>query len=292
MNNGMQPSAATADRGEVIYPDGDGKPMAETGIHVLVMFALIGTLRHYFAHRRDVYVIGNIFLYYEEGRPGSRRSPDVMVVKGVEPGERRSFKTWVERAVPSVIIEVTSQETADEDLGPKRELYERLGVREYFLFDPLHEYLERSLQGYRLIGDAYEPLPPADDGGLLSAELGLRLVPEGPELALFRFRTGERVPAPPDAYRLLDSARQQAAQAEQQLEEERRRAGEIQERANLAEQQLEEERRRSGEIQERASLAEQQRSQAEQQLQQERRRAQQLAEELARLRAQLPPSED
>jgi Uma2 family endonuclease len=254
--NGANPSTVVQTPTEqVIYPDGDGKPMAETAVHVLVMLALIGTLRAYFRHRRDVYVIGNIFLYYEEGNPSSKRSPDVMVIKGVDPDkERRSFKTWEERAVPSVVIEITSQETAEEDLGPKRELYERLGSREYFLFDPLHEYLERPLIGYRLIDNEYEPLPPADDGGLLSAELGLRLVPEEANLALFRFRTGDRLPYLPEAYQLLEEVRQQVAQAE-------KRAGEAHKRA----------------------------SQAEDQLQQERRRAAQLVEELARLRATLPP---
>ncbi len=232
----MDSSTAVADpRVGIFYPDGDGKPMAETSIHVLVMLALIGTLRGYFRLRSDVYVIGNIFLYYEEGHPESRRSPDVMIVKGVDAGKnRRSFKTWEERAVPSVVVEITSRETAEEDQGPKRELYERLGVREYFLFDPLHEYLERPLIGYRLIGDEYEPLPPAADGGLLSAELGLRLVPDGTDLALIHFRTGERLPFLPEAYQLLEEVRQYAReteernrQIEQELREERRHAEEL-----------------------------------------------------------------
>jgi Uma2 family endonuclease len=254
--NDLNPfTTVTVPSADIIYPSGDGKPMAETSVHVLAMLALIGTLRQYFRYRSDVYVIGNIFLYYEEGHPESRRSPDVMIVKGVDPHkERRSFKTWEERAMPCVVIEITSEETADEDLGPKRELYERLGVREYFLFDPLHDYLERPLMGYRLIGDEYEPLPPADDGGLLSAELGMRLVPEGTQLALYHFRTSERVLAPPDAYQKLEDVQQEKSQVEQ--------------RASQAER--------------RASQAEQRASQAEQ-------RASQLAEELARLRASLPP---
>ncbi len=261
--NGVNPSGASPSLPvDVYYPDGDGAPMAETGVHVLVMMTLIATLRYYYRQRQDIYVIGNIFLYYEEGNPQARRSPDVMVIKGVDAtGERRSFKTWEERARPTVVIEVTSQETADEDLEGKRQLYEHLEVREYFLFDPLHEYLERPLMGYRLIGDKYEPLPPADDGGLLSAELGMRLVPEGPMLALFRFRTGERVPAPPEAYQLWEQASQRAGQAEEDLRRERQRAGEE------------------------AKRAEQERQRAER----ERQRADQLAAELARLRALLPP---
>jgi Uma2 family endonuclease len=210
-------------RTDVVYPVRDGKPLGETGVHVVVLGDLIFTLRNYFRHQPDVYVIGNIFLYYEEGNPEARKSPDLMVVKGVEPGEERlSFKTWEERAVPCVVIEITSEETADEDLGPKRQLYEKLGVREYFLFDPLQEYLERPLMGYRLIGEKYEPLSP-DNPGLLSAELGLRLVAEGSTLAFFRLHADERIPAPSEAYAMLE-ALQRASQAQQQLEQERRRA--------------------------------------------------------------------
>jgi Uma2 family endonuclease len=268
--NGVKPSGGSpALPVDVYYPDGDGAPMAETGIHVLVMTALIATLRYFFRHRQDVYVIGNIFLYFEEGNPQARRSPDVMVVKGVDATkERRSFKIWEERARPAAVIEITSQETADEDLEAKRRLYERLEVREYFLFDPLHEYLEQPLMGFRLIGDAYEPLPPADDGGLLSAELGMRLVPEGPLLALFSFRTGERVPAPPEAYQLWEQASQRARQAEEELYRERQRAGEEARRAEQERQRAEQERQRA---------------------EQERQRAEQLAAEVARLRALLPP---
>src|SRR5438105_1562103 len=117
----------------------DGKPMAETGLHVMLILTLIATLRYFFRHQPNVYVIGNIFLYYQEGDSDARRSPDVMVVKGAEPRleERTSFFTWKERAKPSVIIELTSMKTSDEDVGPKFRLYEKLGVQEYFLFDPL-----------------------------------------------------------------------------------------------------------------------------------------------------------
>jgi Uma2 family endonuclease len=111
--------------------------MAETGIHVLVIIHTLAVLRQFFRGRTDVYVTGDMFLYYEEGKPKSRKAPDVMVVKGVPSApERRSFKVWVEHAVPCFILEVTSKETADEDQEGKRQLYQRLGVRDYFLFDP------------------------------------------------------------------------------------------------------------------------------------------------------------
>src|SRR5262249_43790910 len=157
--------------------------------------ALIATLKHHFRRRNDVYVTGNIFLYYQQGHPEARRSPDVMVIKGLDHNrERRSFKTWEERTVPSVVFEITSDETAEEDQVAKYPLYQDLGVREYFLFDPLHNYLEKPLMGYRLISGEYEPLQHALDGGLLSQELGMRLVPEGENLGLIHFGTGQRVP--------------------------------------------------------------------------------------------------
>jgi Uma2 family endonuclease len=215
---------STAEPNELFYPERDGEPRAETGTHVMAMVILIATLRAYFRHHPDIYVIGNIFLYYREGDPTARKSPDLMVIRGVKPGERRSFKTWEERAVPCFILEVTSQGTANEDLEAKRLLYQELGVREYFLFDPLHEYLEQPLMGYLLIGEEYEPLVPAKDGGLLSQELGLRLVPEGDGLALFRFKDGQRVLAPPEMMQLLEDTQKQAREDRHTAQQAEKRA--------------------------------------------------------------------
>jgi Uma2 family endonuclease len=189
----------------VVYPSGDGKPMAETGIHVMVMVALIATLKHHFRKRNDVYVTGNIFLYYRQGHPEARRSPDVMVIKGLNYNR--------ERVVPCVVLEITS----DKDCGARNALYQELGVREYVRFDPLHDFIEKSLSGYYLIGDRYKPMQPTLDGGLLSQELGMRLVPEGPNLGLISYRTGQRIPCPPEAYQLLGEA-WRAADLEMQLE--------------------------------------------------------------------------
>jgi Uma2 family endonuclease len=264
------------------------------------MATLILGLRHYFRRHSNVYVIGNIFLYYEEGHPESRQSPDVMVIKGVDGNwERPSFKIWEERAVPNVVIEITSLETAEEDQEAKRLLYERLGIREFFLFDPLHEYLERPLIGYRLIGEEYEPLPPAADGGLLSAELGLRLVPEEMQLTLIHFRTGERIPTPPELAGMVEAEQARAAVAEQQAVAVQQQAVAAQQQAVAAQQQAIEAEKRADEAaqralnaEDRAAGAEQHASQVEQQLEQERRRREQLEAELARLRvAQSPPGE-
>lgn len=51
----------------------------------------------YFQNRPDVYVSGNLFIYYEQGNPESVIAPDVFVVFGVDNKERRSYKTWEEQ---------------------------------------------------------------------------------------------------------------------------------------------------------------------------------------------------
>ena len=203
---------------EEVYPSSDGKPMAETGIHVRAIIDLYAVLEHRYRAHDDVLVAANIFLYYVEGDPKKRRSPDVMVVKKARGNHlRRSFMTWIERATPSCIIEVTSRKTAKEDLKVKKPLYRKLGVREYFLFDPLHEYLPRQLMGYRLVKGRYKTIKNDDEGSLVSKELGLQFVPEGEGLVLYDMKTGERLLTPKEAYASVDAERRFNAELKAEL---------------------------------------------------------------------------
>jgi Uma2 family endonuclease len=244
--------------GEVFYPSGDGLPMAEAELHFWVIVALAEMLREHFSTLPDVHVGGNVNLYYEQGNPNAKRAPDVMVVKGVDDAKRYrdSFLLWQENAVPCAVIEVTSKTTAEEDTGPKRELYERLGVREYFLFDPRSEHLPRQLMGYRLVkvaegnGDngvevrqQYDELVAAADGSLLSAELGLRLVPRGIELDLVNPVTRQRLLPPREKTEQLAHQQQRADQAEQDRDEALKQSEEALRQAEQAGKQSEEDRR-------------------------------------------------
>jgi hypothetical protein len=209
--------------------------MAETWIHVLLIINTLACLRNFFRSCRDVYVAGNIFLYYQKGDPKKRRSPDIMVIKGVDGRRiRRSFKTWEHKAVPRTIIEFTSGKTAAEDMIIKKKLYRKLKVREYFLFDPFRDYLPQSLIGYRYSRAGYQPMMPAADGSLTSDELGLRLVPEGDNLALYDLKTGEKLLAPDELSRKFDETRQLLA--------------EVEERSHRAEEELEKERQKAAEL--------------------------------------------
>jgi Uma2 family endonuclease len=159
--------------------------MAETDQHRDLMNALIETLKVRYAARQRVYVSGNLLLFY---RPGDRRrhvSPDVFVVKGVDKHDRPNYLLWEEKKGPDVVIELTSSSTRREDLRDKFQLYrDTLHVPEYFLFDPLGDYLEPPLQGYRLRGWEYHPIRPYR-GRLPSKALGLHLERQGKDLRLY-----------------------------------------------------------------------------------------------------------
>lgn len=162
---------------EVFYPESDGEPMAETEIHAREMVYLFEGFEDHLRSVPDVYVGIDMLMYYVEGDPKVSVAPDVFVTLGVPRGVRRIYKFWDEGKPPSLVVEVTSSSTRREDLA-KKALFERLGVEEYILHDPLGEYLRPSLQGYRLVEGRYQPIPLAADGSLLSQVVGLRFKPE------------------------------------------------------------------------------------------------------------------
>jgi Uma2 family endonuclease len=184
---------------QIHYPESDGKPMGETDVHIDALIYLREALRDHFREDPQIYVAGNMLLYYEEGNPTACVAPDVFVVKGVAKRERRTYRLWEEGQVPAVVFEITSRGSRLEDLGTKRAVYAMLGVREYFLYDPLGEYLRPPLQGYRLQEGEYQRVPPEGEGEFTSQALGLELRVDDGRLRLVNPATGERLLTPAEA---------------------------------------------------------------------------------------------
>lgn len=206
----------------VYYPESDGNPMAETDAHRQLMVDLIEALRTYFAGEADVYVSGNLLLYYEEGNNQKNVAPDVFVVRGVGKHQRRIYKLWEERRAPNVVIEVSSKGTKKEDLVEKKELYARLGVNEYFIFDP-ERRLKPAFRAFRLSGDQYIDLAVAG-GRARSDELGLELVDAGRTLRLLNPQTGLYLLTPEEEAEALQKTAIRAEQAEERAEQAEERA--------------------------------------------------------------------
>ncbi len=181
---------------EIDYPCSDGKPVAESDIHIDVLLDVRSRLKARYADRDDVYAAGNMLVYYVRDKPRKSLAPDAFVVFGVPNRLRETFKTWDEGAFPSVVFEFTSRTTKKEDLVTKFNIYQNdWKVQEYFLFDPRNEYLEPSLQGFRLIRGKLVPMTSVD-GVLTSDVLGLTLSRDGMWLVLTDTATGEEVLTP------------------------------------------------------------------------------------------------
>ena len=161
----------------LFYPIRDNKPIGETDWHIQQVLYCIEALRGFFYAWPDAYVSGNNFLYFEQGNPKAVVSPDCYVVPGVPMRLRDSYMTWKESGkLPSFVLEITSKQTRLEDTLKKFSLYERtLCVPEYFLFDPLEDYLKPRLQAYRLIKGRYARVLPVEDR-IHSEQLNLDLV--------------------------------------------------------------------------------------------------------------------
>ena len=177
------------------YPSSDGKPLAENDPQLHAILYAVGALRVYYAARADVYVSGDLLVYYEEGNPRVSVAPDAFVVFGVEDRMRMSYKVWEEGKGPDFVLEVASPNTWREDVERKPGIYAGLGVREYFLFDPMGEHYTPRLQGYRLVEGRYERLTAVESIDrtltMSSDVLGLALRAKGEEMRFHDPATGE-----------------------------------------------------------------------------------------------------
>jgi Uma2 family endonuclease len=218
---------------ELVYPSGDGQPVAETYVHFYALLVTLEVLRQYLEGQQAT-VLGNQFLYYAQGFPRLRVAPDVMVIFDVAPGGRDSYKTWEEGQVPAVIFEMTSEGTREHDQSFKKTLYEQLGVKEYWLFDPKGEWITEQLRGYRLRGEQYEPIAEGR-----SEPLQLRLAADGQLIAFWREDTGEKLLIPGELAEALRTETQARQQAEVRAEQERQRAEQERQRAEQAALQVE-----------------------------------------------------
>ncbi len=157
-----------------LYPETDGKPMAASDEHRHTLMRILRALATFFSDRPEVYVSGDILMYYVEGDPRKVVSPDVLVSLGIGQKTRRTYRVWEEGKPPDFVMELASETTYERDLGAKKRLYASLGVRDYFLCDIEGLYLPEPLMGWTLDGDVYRALSRASDGGLLSSVLGLK----------------------------------------------------------------------------------------------------------------------
>ena len=206
---------------EVDYPSSDGKPVAETPVHRENLLQMIEMLRTWYADNEQVYISGNMFVYYEQGNRRRHVSPDVMVVKGLPRlPERKCYLVWEEGKAPDLVVEMTSSSTRKEDVKDKFALYrDVLQVKEYVLFDPYGDYLVPPLQGYRLRGGEYHPIKLVK-GRLPSKVLGLHFEVDNETLRVYDPEAQLWIPTPREQAEQEAEAHRREAKARQEAEAE------------------------------------------------------------------------
>ncbi|MEK9511279.1 Uma2 family endonuclease [Limnospira fusiformis PMC 851.14] len=249
-----QPKIAT--QHEIIYPDSDGKPMAENTIQFRWIMTIYHNLAWLFALQADVFVAGDLLWYPVEGNNKIRQAPDVMVVFGVEKGDRGSYQQWKEKAIaPQVVLEILSPGNRPGELTRKLLFYEHYGVEEYYIYDPENNDLSGCIRS----GDHLAMIEEMQNW--VSPRLQVRFELSEETLTLYNPQ-GQPFSSP--------------LEIEQQLQQERSRAEQERSRAEQVTAELEEERSRAEQV---TAELEEERSRAEQvtaELEEERRKAKRL----------------
>lgn len=174
---GLPPASPQA----IMYPESDGKPMADNTRQFEYIVMIQGGLAALFADRPDVFVAGDLLWYPVEGKPQIRAAPDAMVVFGRPPGHRGSYIQHEEDHIaPQVVFEVLSPGNTVAEMTRKFRFYERYGVEEYYVYDPDRG----SLDGWMRRGEYLEDVP--DMEGWVSPRLQVRFSLEGNDLVLYR----------------------------------------------------------------------------------------------------------
>lgn len=160
----------------------DGEPMeTEADVRQLYLLRDVTARAMWERGRPDFYASGNVFVYYslEQARDVAAkrpyfRGPDFFFVDGVPGHAREGWVSWWEGGrLPDLIVEFLSPSTEKVDRKDKMDLYARVfRTREYFLYDLDRPWV---LEGYRLVGESYQPMQLNSRGRFHSEVLGFDL---------------------------------------------------------------------------------------------------------------------
>ena len=236
-----RPDAAEYDDPNIEYPSSDGEPMAESQRQYNPLTDTVAGLSEQYRGRDDVFVAGNLLVYYRMNDNETRVAPDVFVVFGASGKHLRdSWQTWREGRPPHFVMEIASPGTWERDAGDKRRIYADMGVTEYWRFDPTGECFTPRLIGETLSGGQYQRLPLESDGaGMIwsrSGLLGLDIcVLPGLELRLYDPATGQWLLTPQEKETALQASEEARQSAEAALRESEAENERLRERLRILE---------------------------------------------------------
>ncbi|MEM6837001.1 MAG: Uma2 family endonuclease [Cyanobacteria bacterium P01_C01_bin.120] len=165
----MVTPSRTAISDAIIYPEGDGKLMADSTLQFRWIVIIKKNLEILFAGQPDVFIAGDLLWYPVEGNNRLCQAPDAMVVFGRPKGERRSYRQWQEADIaPQVVFEILPHSHVGVEMTRKVLFYQQHGVEEYYQYEPENNEL---IGAHRVDGILLEI---ADWQNWVSPRLGIR----------------------------------------------------------------------------------------------------------------------
>ncbi|MGK7933068.1 MAG: Uma2 family endonuclease [Microcystaceae cyanobacterium] len=197
---------------DIIYPESDGKPMADNTLQFRWITTIKTNLDWLFAQDETVFIAGDLLWYPEEGNNKKSQAPDVMVIFGRPKGERRSYQQWKEENIaPQVVFEILSPSNTPTEMSRKLLFYQSYGVEEYYIYDTNKNELSGLIQGENGLKTIEEM------NGWVSPRLQIRFEVANPELKLYH-PNGEVFTSYTEEKQRADQANQRADQESQRAE--------------------------------------------------------------------------
>ncbi|MER3493670.1 MAG: hypothetical protein C4323_15930 [Mastigocladus sp. ERB_26_2] len=198
---------------DLLYPDSDGKPMADNTEQYRWIVLIKENLEILFAADNNVFIAGDLLWYPVRSQLISPTAPDVMVVFGRPKGKRGSYRQWQENNIPpQVVFEILSPSNKPDEMDRKLEFYDTYGVEEYYLYDPESFRLDAWLRQDGHLTKLWEM------DGWVSPRLGIRFDTSQGELVIYR-PDGQKFLTSVELEKLAQQERQRAEQEHQRAEQ-------------------------------------------------------------------------
>ncbi|OSO89267.1 hypothetical protein B7O87_13570 [Cylindrospermopsis raciborskii CENA303] len=200
---------------EIVYPESDGKPMADNTKQFTWIVKIKENLEILFKFNPEVFVAGDLFWYPVKGSNRIKLAPDTMVVFGRPKGQRGSYRQWEEDNIPpQVVFEILSPCNSKGEMTRKKLFYLKHGVEEYYVYDPDEISLEVSIREDNSFREV------EDFATWTSPRLNIRFDMTGDELVIY-YPDGSRFLSPVELSNYAEQERFLKEQANQRAEQER-----------------------------------------------------------------------
>ena len=171
--------------------------VGETSLHAALVHYLMEVLKWLY-RGQSCAIFENLNFYQTPNVKEYPVAPDIAIIKGVIFRHVRSWRIGVYGPAPQVVFEIASEETWQKDLYEKPIKYARMGVEEYYYYDPNERPMSHKigrLHGWQRdpVSGLMEDMPLRSDGNLWSYHLQSALVPQNEVLRLYDAQGNQRL---------------------------------------------------------------------------------------------------